>query len=82
MEEATYTIMRGNFKILKECMEVVNTTLNPRMFFDKFDRALQMLNEASMFEKFGIFTDNLPSMPPAVYFVADQSLKEIHRPEL
>ena len=61
LEEATYTIIEGNFKILKECMEVVNTTLNPRMFFDKFDRALQMLNEASMFEKFGIFTDNLPS---------------------
>ncbi len=61
LEQATYTIIEGNLKILKECMETMNTTLNPRTFFDKFDRAQQMLNEAAMFEKFGIFSDNLPS---------------------
>ena len=51
----------GMLKILHDCANLVNTTKNPRVFFERYALLVEKLENLAKLEIFGCFKNGLPS---------------------
>jgi hypothetical protein len=61
----------NHLKIVRDCVELVNTTVNPDVFFKRYDLLLVHLEELAKFEGTGIF-DNSRELPSATFLRVDE----------
>ncbi len=52
----------GMLKIANDCANLVNTTKNPRVFFERYNLLIEKLENLSKLEQFHCFSGNLPSI--------------------
>lgn len=57
---------QGSLKIIADCAELVNTTVNPDVFFPRYNLMLNHLEDISGLECTGIF-DNSPELPSETF---------------
>lgn len=56
----------GLLKIVQDCVELVNTTANPEVFFMRYNLMLENLEKLAGLERAGIF-DNSPELPSEAF---------------
>lgn len=62
-------------KIIRDCAELVNTTVKPDVFFPRYNLMLEHLESLAGLECTGIF-DNSPELPSAAFLRVEEQFKE------
>ena len=57
---------QGSLKIVRDCAELVNTTINPEVFFSRYNLMLEHLETLAGLECTGIFS-NSPELPSEAF---------------
>lgn len=67
--------MQGHLKIVKDCVNLVNTTFNPEVFFMRYNLMLEHLEALVGLECTGIF-ENSPELPSDAFTRIDAQFDE------